>query len=352
MSDKKIKTKLIKNGPEKEPLSFNKQTIFAGVAVVISIALFFVNNKFKCVFFQSSHNSSCEVFMSNAPKYCVYVHNNGNYILESLEKVVNLLGLERVEFLNGSEINEECDLFWTYNYPFVLNFTFKNLKYYQRLNHIPGNVGLASKSILGTTTNSKYIPKAFKNSADLQKYAEKYPEKRFVQKMRTNRGVELKKASEMNFTTSETDSKYFGQEFIENPLLFEGHKFDMGVFVVITSVNPLRFYYYNDNLNIRLCSRPYDYNNFDDLRTYVIDDAHITGGHFKTIKEYYDKSYSYKAAFNDYFTSKGYDMNKVWNQVEDCIRSVVVSRNKYFMDGVSYHNLYLLSNYFKQTVLF
>ena len=109
---------------------------------------------------------------------------------------------------------------------------------------------------------------------------------------------------------------------------------------MITSVNPLRFYYYSDNVVIRLCSRPYDPNNFDDIKTYVINDEHIAGAKFKKIDEYYNKSYSFKTAMNAYFTEKGYDMSKVWNQVEDCIRSVIVSRNAYFMDSVSCHNLF------------
>ncbi|CAO1415734.1 unnamed protein product [Diamesa serratosioi] len=241
------------------------------------------------------------------------------------------MGLEKADFADGDEINKECSLFWIFDFPFNLDFDFKNLERYQRLNHIPGNYALTSKSILGTTTDSKYIPKAFMSSEELQNYAEKNPEKRFVQKKKNNRGVVLKKASEMNFTITESLTNNFGQEYIENPLLFDGHKFDFGVYVVITSVNPLRFYYYNDNVVIRLCSLPYNPDNFDDLKTYVVSDDHIPGTHFKTIEEYYNMSYSFKTAMNAYFTGKGYDMNKVWNQVEDCIRSVIVSRNDYFM---------------------
>ena len=339
MSEEIVKKKLIKRVSGKK-WSLSKQTVITGVFIsLISIALFYVNNNYKIELSRRSDNSSSEVHLSNAPKYCVFIHNNLNYVLSTVEKVMNLIGLEKVDFLTGSEINTDCDIFWTYNGPFVYNFTFKNLEYYQKINHIPGNHFLTSKSILGTTTNSKYIPKAFTNSQDLRKYAEKYPEKRFVQKFKNNRGVGLKKASEMNFTVSKTNQDYFGQEFIENPLLFDGHKFDLGVYVVITSVNPLRFYYYGENLMIRLCPLPYDHNNFNDTRTYVVNDEHIASAKFKKIKEYYDKGYNYKAALNAHFTEKGFDMSKVWNQVEDCIRSVIISRNGYFTKSVSCHNL-------------
>lgn len=335
MSGEKVKKKLKKNVSDKT-WNLNKQTLLIGVSIIISIALFYLNSNYKIELTQRSYNSSSDVFSPNAPKYCVHIEDTKYlYILSSVEKVINFLGLEKVEFLNGSELNKNCNFFWIYNYPFKFNFTFKNMEYHQRLNHIPGNYALVSKSVLGTTSNSKYIPKAFTNSRDLQKYAEKNPEKRFVQKLKGNRGVHLKKASEMNFTVSATNDQYFGQEFVENPLLFDGHKFDFGVYVVITSVNPLRFYYYSDNCIIRLCSRPYDPNNFDDLKTYVINDEHVTGVAFKNIREYYDKSYSYKHAMNAYFTEKGYNMSKAWNQVEDCIRSTIVSRNDYFLKAVS-----------------
>ena len=37
-------------------------------------------------------------------------------------------------------------------------------------------------------------------------------------------------------------------EYINNPLLFDGFKFDLRVYVAITSINPLRLYIYEDGL--------------------------------------------------------------------------------------------------------
>jgi hypothetical protein len=37
-------------------------------------------------------------------------------------------------------------------------------------------------------------------------------------------------------------------EYINNPLLFNGYKFDLRVYVAITSINPLRLYIYEDGL--------------------------------------------------------------------------------------------------------
>ena len=43
-------------------------------------------------------------------------------------------------------------------------------------------------------------------------------------------------------------SNYVVSEYIGNPLLLNGYKFDMRIYVVITSINPLRIYIYEEGL--------------------------------------------------------------------------------------------------------
>lgn len=309
-----------------------KQLIISVVVFILAAATaYYCNDNFTIAIIKKSRNHS-----KTSLKYCVYAGYNLTYALTSVESVLQRLGLEKALLFQEDELNKDCNVIWTYDDPFDLHFNFKNLEYHQRLNHIPGNYALASKSFLATTSDSKYIPKAFTNSDELKNYSKNYPEKRFVQKRKSNRGVELKKASEMNFVETNVYSSYFAQEFIENPLLFEGHKFDIGIYVVVTSVNPLRVYYFQDNIGIRFCKLPYDENNFDDIGSYVVDDDHITAGDFPEIVKYYKQSYNYKATMNTYFTEKGYDMNKVWKQVEDCIQTIMLSREKYYIEDVRY----------------
>lgn len=48
-------------------------------------------------------------------------------------------------------------------------------------------------------------------------------------------------------------------EYIDSPLLFNGFKFDLRIYVAITSINPLRLYIYEDGLT-RFATNKYSVN--------------------------------------------------------------------------------------------
>ena len=63
-------------------------------------------------------------------------------------------------------------------------------------------------------------------------------------------------------------------QYISNPFLIDGHKFDLRIYVAVTSINPLRIYVYDEGL-ARFASEKYDTkdlkNVFSHLTNYSIN---------------------------------------------------------------------------------
>ena len=261
-------------------------------------------------------------------------------VFESIEKILVKLGLETIEIDASSNetLHYDWDFLWSFENPDVhlklLNYS--NFEFYQKVNHIPGNFLLTSKSILSTVSRSKFIPRGFMDKDELKSFAEKNPKARFVQKLKGNRGVALKNSSQIDFSVDKKfNEQYFAQVFVEDPFLLDGHKFDFNIYVVITSVDPLRVYYYAKNIYVRVCKLPYNPNDFSELDSYVISDSFIPGFEFPVIKHYFERGYTYKDAFDMYLKDRGEDPQKIYNQVEDCIQSTIHVHESKFKEYIA-----------------
>lgn len=183
--------------------------------------------------------------VSNKPKYWAY-SAQGQYILKHVHKVLDRMGYEQVP-----ENSTNWDLFWSREHPFQapLSRIMSNLKKHQRVNHVPGTWHIANKEKF-SMTESKYIPKSFslpEEKEELLEYAKNNKDVLFIQKLNTHRGVMLKNVTDMDLS-----GRSFAQVFVKNPLLIDGYKFDIGIYMVITAVNPLRIYWYQEDVLLRL----------------------------------------------------------------------------------------------------
>ncbi|CAG0885621.1 unnamed protein product [Cyprideis torosa] len=178
--------------------------------------------------------------------------------LMHIHRVFQRLGYDRV--VSEKMPTSNWSVLWTYTYPFSdLKNELLNMKSHQRVNHWPGS-GFFTNKVTLATTNFKFVPRAFrlpKQTDEFFQYAHQHPEKLFVQKSSAHRGIQVQKVSEMNVTASGT----FIQEFITNPFLIDGFKFDIGVYTYITSVDPLRIYVFDGDVLFRFC--PVKYHPFD-----------------------------------------------------------------------------------------
>lgn len=207
------------------------------IALVLSIA----------IGYSSSYHKSC---YNNGPqnqveikKYLVYSRNSENGFLQNIFNV-----LQRLGYKNTSDASE-WDLLWAHDYPFRI-FQLYKLKPHQKVNKMPGSGYITNKVDLATS-DLKYIPKAFRLPEDKEKLLEyvqqQDSELEFVQKNNQHRHIQIRDIYSIDLDANGT----FVQEYVGRPLLVSGHKFDIGIYTVITSIDPLRVYIYNADALLR-----------------------------------------------------------------------------------------------------
>nr|AGH30335.1 Eri-1-2 [Nilaparvata lugens] len=260
--------------------------------------------------------------------------------LKHVFNVFHNFGYKRQE-LNASE---DWDVLWSHDYPFrKLNTAMQNLKHHQKVNHFPGTGYITNKMDLATS-NIKFVPRAFKmpqQKADLLAYydflnipltlkycslnwnfdilqAAKHPKKMFVQKSNDHRGIKIKQIQDLDLKQNGT----FIQEFIDDPLLVDGHKFDIGVYTIITSIDPLTVYYYNGDVLFRYC--PEKYYPFDPAKVdkYVVGDDYLPTWEVPSLKKFYNEhEFSMKDSFDAYLKQSGIVLDT------ECLRTPAYSSN-------------------------
>ncbi|XP_015514906.1 probable tubulin polyglutamylase ttll-15 [Neodiprion lecontei] len=263
------------------------------------------------------------------PIYWVYGRNPDSGYLKHVFALLDRLGFER-----GTN-ESDWDLLWAHDYPFRSLYSSLNaLAPHQKVNHVPGCGYITNKVDLSTSELARHLPAAFKIPEDkkaLLKYVADNPAKSFVQKSNAHRGIQILNVSDIDLASEGS----FVQEFIENPFLVDGFKFDIGVYTVVTSVDPLRVYVYKGDILFRFC--PVKYYPFDpeNIDKYVVGDDYLPIWDVPSLKNYYaNLGFSMKDSFDSYVRAQGKDPQKVWDNVNDAIRDVILSKESLIKDVV------------------
>lgn len=185
------------------------------------------------------------------PTYVVYGKNIDSGYLKHVYAVLERCGYVRANY----NTSDDWTVMWAHDYPFKkLRPVILKMKKHQRVNKLPGSGFVTNKVNLATSEIDPRIPKAFKvpdQVSEFKAYAKQFPDKLFVQKNKNHRGIKIEPISKLKLDGEGS----FIQEFIDNPLLIDGYKFDIGVYTIITSIDPLRIYlfevkYFIEKLNL------------------------------------------------------------------------------------------------------
>jgi len=126
------------------------------------------------------------------------------------------------------------------------------------------------------------------------------------------------------------DEKIVVQQYITNPILYHGLKFDIRFYVALTSVDPLCIYIYDNGL-VRLASENYP-ENFSNLSNLS---AHLTNFSVNKVNDHYvstnemsldgtGNKWTHKSLWK-YLDSIGFDKRTILNRVENAIITVFIA---------------------------
>lgn len=240
---------------------------------------------------------------------------------------------------NFREVGESEDwvLFWTdcsVNIERVMD-----MKRYQKINHFPGMSEICRKDLLARNMNrmQKLFPKEYNicprswclpaDYSEFMGYHRSKKNKTYIIKPDNScqgKGIMLTKNPKVDIKHCDN---FVVQQYISKPFLVDNLKFDLRIYVLVTSCDPLRIYVYKDGL-VRFAVNPYQdpsNSNVDDVMMHLTNYA-ITKHSSDFIRDDETGHKRKISHLNKWFDSNGYNKDKIWADIEDVIiKTLIVS---------------------------
>lgn len=261
------------------------------------------------------------------PSYLIYSKRSRNERVKQVNDALEKIGLV------STNNDTKYDLLWAHDYPFeTIDVT--ALEPHPRVNFIPGSNSITDKSQLAKIDN-EFIPRTFvlpNNRYMFLENARQRAGKLYVQ--RKGRSLVLRSPERIDL---KDDTDVTLQEYIDNPLLVDGYKFDLSVYAIVTSIDPLRIYMYKGDALFRFAPvkyHPFNMNNRD--KYFISDNNYLSVWQIPALATYYNVSrLSMKDSFDAYLKKEGKISQDLWSRVEDGIRNTILEVEQKMLDTVS-----------------
>ena len=119
------------------------------------------------------------------------------------------------------------------------------------------------------------------------------------------------------------------QRYLSNPLLVNGLKFDLRLYVLLTSIDPIKLYLYDDGL-VRFATKPFSIdednlnNKYIHLTNYAINKKSEEFVQNENPTEFEGHKWSVKT-FRRYLESQGHDWTRLWRRIRDIVSKTIIS---------------------------
>ncbi|XP_069078760.1 tubulin polyglutamylase TTLL13 isoform X1 [Pleurodeles waltl] len=255
--------------------------------------------------------------------------NLTNCKYESVRRAARLCNLREV----GED--EEWILYWT-DCSVSLERVME-MKRFQKINHFPGMNEICRKDLLARNMNRllKLFPKEFNifprtwclpaDYGDLQAYCRMKKNKTYICKPDSGcqgKGIFICR----NPKELKHGDHLICQQYIVKPFLIDGFKFDLRVYVLVTSCDPLRIFVYEEGL-ARFATMNYiepSNNNLDDICMHLTNYA-INKHNENFIRDDVSGSKRKLSTLNEWLKDHNYDTDKIWEDIEDVVIKTLIA---------------------------
>uniref|UniRef100_A0A146VII8 Tubulin polyglutamylase ttll6 n=1 Tax=Fundulus heteroclitus TaxID=8078 RepID=A0A146VII8_FUNHE len=253
--------------------------------------------------------------------------NNCKY--ESVRRAARRYGLRE------ATDDEDWTLFWTDCS--VSMDRVRDMKRYQKINHFPGMSEICRKDLLARNMNRmlKLFPKDYNifprtwclpaDYSDFQAYTRAKKHKTYICKPDMGcqgKGIFITKSTK----DIQPGEHMICQVYISKPFIIDGFKFDLRVYVLVTSCDPFRIFMFKEGL-ARFCTTKYN----DPTQGNVGDVCmHLTNYSINKNSENFDKDEDFGSkrklsTLNMHLELIDCNTEKLWNDIEDIIVKTLIS---------------------------
>ena len=273
------------------------------------------------------------------------IYENGP---EALREVLLERGWE--EFIEGQHADHEWNLYWRGNRFRASDH--EDVMHWQRLNHFPKTVAITRKDMLARNMRRmrgvygasvyNFTPQAFNLPNDYTKFVAEYTRSVNQQQeeqqeanatgeghlakrdlwickpadLSRGRGIFIfQDLSELTY-----DSAAVAQKYITNPMLIAGYKFDLRIYVLVTSFHPLNIYVYQEGI-VRFSTEKFDLTSIDNLFAHLTNTSiNKLGPSYTSDKERIGPGCKWSlTTLRNYFHQQNIDDEVLWQRIHNII---------------------------------
>eukprot|EP00899_Mesostigma_viride_P019338 jgi/Mesvir1/27405/Mv07205-RA.1 len=219
------------------------------------------------------------------PKYLLPAEKTST--LDMVMEAFHVAGYRRT-----TNMDDSWEVLWSVTDPYeALQGNLESLQPSQRINAFPGTRFTSKAYLAKHSEGIKNVPVAFLLPEEYESYVQhtqSHPNKLWVVKSSTSRGVHLTSPADpaLKEPLADGEAPKLVQEFIANPHLIDGRKWDIGAYAVLTNVNPLRVYLHEDIL-LRFSKKPYSVENPYLTDAYVIGEEYVPAQTMRSLEDYF-----------------------------------------------------------------